>query len=314
MNVLPHLTELDVVPRCVGIRELATALALNTTLTSLDLCGRELGDADAHELAGMLESNTMLKTLRLGSNRLGDGARHLAVALERNKTLMGLSLPVNDIGDDASCHLSAALEGNDTLTFLNLGWNDIGDDGARHLATALERNTTLTTLNLSGNDIGRAGATALRTTLTTNCTLEQLYGVDGVGDILERNRGIRVAREQQVMLRFVFVALAHLLLVLSRCSGSAWHEAIQPRALFAGIVSVVCLQHAIDSWLQSNVKDVVRLIARMLWGTKVGKSGRRCNAFVTHSIRWHRSIQRGTGPSIRQRSDAVLVRKVMSLV
>jgi hypothetical protein len=35
-----------------------------------------------------------------------------------------------------------------------------------------------------------------------------------------------------------------------------------------------------ECWLQSNVKDVVRLIARLLWG-KVVLSWRR-NAFITH--------------------------------
>jgi hypothetical protein len=48
---------------------------------------------------------------------------------------------------------------------------------------------------------------------------------------------------------------------------------MQPCALFAGNVRVVRLQNyyeAIECWLQSNVKDVVRLIARLLWGTKVG--------------------------------------------
>jgi hypothetical protein len=60
--------------------------------------------------------------------------------------------------------------------------------------------------------------------------------------------------------------------VLSRCCDSARAEAIQSRALFAGIVIVVRLQQqsdAMECWLQSNVKDVVRLIARLLWGTKV---------------------------------------------
>ncbi len=61
--------------------------------------------------------------------------------------------------------------------------------------------------------------------------------------------------------------------MLSRCCDSARAEAIQSRALFAGIVSVVCLEQpsdAIECWLQFNMKDVVRLIARLLWGTKVG--------------------------------------------
>ncbi len=70
--------------------------------------------------------------------------------------------------------------------------------------------------------------------------------------------------------------------MLSRCCGSARAEAIQPRAVYAGIVSVVRLQQLFDAvgcWLQSNVKDVVRLIARLLWGTKVELGWRR-NAFA----------------------------------
>ena len=35
--------------------------------------------------------------------------------------------------------------------------------------------------------------------------------------------------------------------------------------------------------VQSNVKDVVRLIARLLWGTKVGSWGLD-NVFVTHLV------------------------------
>ncbi len=47
----PQLTALNYVPSSVGMHELATALALNTTLTILNLSGRGLVDADAHELA-----------------------------------------------------------------------------------------------------------------------------------------------------------------------------------------------------------------------------------------------------------------------
>ncbi len=35
------------------------------------------------------------------------------------------------------------------------------------------------------------------------------------------------------------------------------------------VVRLQQLSYAIECWLQSNVKDVVRLIARLLWGTKV---------------------------------------------
>ncbi len=65
---------------------------------------------------------------------------------------------------------------------------------------------------------------------------------------------------------------------------------------------------AIECWLQSNVKDVGRLIARLLWGTKVGSRawGRNflvayfCLLAQAHSA-WDRAVeprakrQRGTG-------------------
>jgi hypothetical protein len=91
----PQLTMLYDVPSSVGMHELATALALNTTLTHLGLVGRGLVAADAHELAGMpvLERNRTLETLNLADNNIGDdGARHLAAALGRNKTLKTLGL------------------------------------------------------------------------------------------------------------------------------------------------------------------------------------------------------------------------------
>jgi Ran GTPase-activating protein (RanGAP) involved in mRNA processing and transport len=298
----PQLTKLANVPRSVGMRELATALALNTTLTSLWLWNRELDDASAHELAWALdrnrtllalylsvnnigsdgaaafrialERNNTLRELRLSANDVGDdGARHLAAALERNKTLKTLDLSGNDIGSDGAAAFRTALERNNSLTELGLYDNRVGSDGARHLAAALELNTTLERLFLEDNDIGEVGAAALRAALETNCTLDELGGVEGVRDILERNRGVRVERKQQVMLQFFLLPGSFARTVLSCCCGSPRAEAIQPRALFAGIVSVVHLQQLSDTmecWSQSNVKDVVRLIARLLWGTKVG--------------------------------------------
>jgi hypothetical protein len=50
------------------------------------------------------------------------------------------------------------------------------------------------------------GDAALWAALDTNCTLDVLSGVDGVEAILERNRGVRVARKQQVVIQFCFIA------------------------------------------------------------------------------------------------------------
>jgi hypothetical protein len=79
----PQLTELYNVPPSVGMRELATALALNTTLTYLGLRDRGLVAADAHELAGALERNKTLATTASGPTALATwlerwtGTRHL---------------------------------------------------------------------------------------------------------------------------------------------------------------------------------------------------------------------------------------------
>jgi hypothetical protein len=178
----PQLTELVNMPRSVAVRELVTALALNTTLVTLDFGRRVIhDDDDAPEFAAfcsVLERNTTLKTLNMCGSLVGDvGAHHLAAALEQNSTLKELVLRLNGIGYD----------------------------GAERLAAALTRNVTLTVLNLEWNTFGEAGAAALRAALETNCTLDVLKGVDGVEDILKRNREVRVARNQRVMLQFFVV-------------------------------------------------------------------------------------------------------------
>jgi Ran GTPase-activating protein (RanGAP) involved in mRNA processing and transport len=138
-----QLTKLVGVPRSVGMRELAIALVLNTTLTHLGLRDRGLVDADAHELAGALERNKSLKTLDMDTNNGPDGARYLAAALERNKTLKTLNLSFNNIGPDGARHLAAALGRNKVLREFWLDGNNVGDDGAAAFRTALERNNTL---------------------------------------------------------------------------------------------------------------------------------------------------------------------------
>jgi hypothetical protein len=94
----PRLTELHV-PSSVEARELAAALALNTTLTYADLEGNNIGH---------------------------DGARELALGLGRNAALKTLNLSYNDIGPAGAGALSAALGLNASLTTLDLGSNNVG--------------------------------------------------------------------------------------------------------------------------------------------------------------------------------------------
>ncbi|KAM7433100.1 hypothetical protein ABFA07_016615 [Porites harrisoni] len=154
---------------------LAAVLEANTTLTTLDLHGNNIGPAGAESLATALEANTTLTNLNLFGNNIGPaGAESLATALKTNTTLTNLYLSVNDIGPAGAESLATALKTNTTLKTLYLHGSNIGPAGAESLATALKTNTTLTNLDLHGNNIGPAGAESLATALKTNTTLTNL--------------------------------------------------------------------------------------------------------------------------------------------
>ena len=67
--------------------------------TSVDLPRRGLGDEDAAALAAELAVNTSVTELNLEGNRVGAaGAASLASALEKNTTLLTLDLGTNGVG------------------------------------------------------------------------------------------------------------------------------------------------------------------------------------------------------------------------
>ncbi len=143
----PFIKTLDVNTNWLGDVEIAI-LAQNTTLVSLNLQGNVINDESAKALA----QNQTLTWLDLsGSNISAEGAK----ALAKNQTLTWLKLWGAGIGDEGA----KALAQNTTLRFLNLGYeyNRIGNEGAK----ALAQNTTLTSLNLWQNKIGGEGAKAL---------------------------------------------------------------------------------------------------------------------------------------------------------
>ncbi len=57
-------------------------------------------------------------------------------------------------------------------------------------------------------------------------------------------------------------------------------------------------------WLQSNVKDVVRLIARLLWGTKVGVEVEAQTHLSLYLVRWHRPTRRMRRPRAQMREGS----------
>lgn len=108
-----------------GARSLSTALSKNSTLTSLDLWGNEIGDT---------------------------GVRFLLEAPLDVTALRNLAFRDNMIGDAGVASVTKALSGNISLTNLDLRDNMISDSGVVFLTKALLINTTLN-LNLRGNVI-----------------------------------------------------------------------------------------------------------------------------------------------------------------
>ena len=173
-----------------GMLALATALALNTTLTCLHLAavqgdpsssmGPEVGLALATALAlnttltelslqQNVHLNTTLRSLNLASTRLGMvGYKPLLACLRSGPTsltnLTNLGLSSNGLGSKGGVALAAALEGNTSLRRLDLASNEIGAEGGTRLAKLLELSTALSRLDLRSNDL-RACIGALQAAL-----------------------------------------------------------------------------------------------------------------------------------------------------
>ena len=148
------------------------ALAVNTSLTTLDLSGNFIGAEGATFLSQALVVNTSLTTLDLSMNSIGaEGATLLSQTLPVNTSLTTLDLSDNSIGAEGATSLSQALTVNTSLTTLDLSDNSIGAEGATSLSQVVAVNTSLTTLDLSDNSIGAEGATSLFPALAVNTSL-----------------------------------------------------------------------------------------------------------------------------------------------
>ena len=151
------------------------ALAVNSSLTHLDLTGNSIGDSGAASLSQALAVNSSLTKLDLMYNGIGpSGAASLSQALRVNSSLTNLDLTCNKIGPSGAASLSQAFAVNSSLTNLDLSENSIGDSGAASLSQALAVNSSLTNLDLSENSIGNSGAASLSQALAVNSSLTDL--------------------------------------------------------------------------------------------------------------------------------------------
>ena len=178
LAVNTSVTILDLSHNSIGAKgatSFSQALALNTSLTTLDLTDNSIGAEGASSLSQALAVNTSLTTLDLSRNSIGaEGTTSLSQALALNTFLTTLHLSLNSIGDVGATSLSQAVAVNTALTTLDLSRNSIGAEGATSLFQALAVIASLTTLDLSRNSIGAEGATSLSLALAVNTSLTTL--------------------------------------------------------------------------------------------------------------------------------------------
>ncbi|XP_068738348.1 protein NLRC3-like isoform X2 [Montipora capricornis] len=178
LAVNTSLTSLDLSQNSIGAEggtSLSQALAVNTSLTTLDLSDSSIGADGVTSISQALAVNTSLTTLDMSHNSIGaEGATSLSQALAVNTSLTTLNLSANFIGAKAATSLSQALAVNTSLTTLNLSVNSIDAEGVTSLFQALAVNTSLTALGLSGNFISDEGAASLSQALAVNTSLTTL--------------------------------------------------------------------------------------------------------------------------------------------
>ena len=124
---------------CTVRSSLADAIAALTALPGpLTLsCSGHRGAEDVTHFAEYLRVNTTLTVLDLCGNNIGDaGATQLADCLRVNRTLTSLSLYVNRIGDVGAMRLVECLRVNTTLRSFDVGRNNISAEGMRALREA----------------------------------------------------------------------------------------------------------------------------------------------------------------------------------
>eukprot|EP00760_Papus_ankaliazontas_P006675 PhM_4_TR13135/c0_g1_i1/m.17568 len=184
--------------------DIARGLAVNYSLTSVDLSGTRITTDAAMALGAALHTNQHLRHINLSENAtfttdglasLLDGiAEHprieavdlrkcgfrdditvpIANLIAHTTTIHTLDLVGNKITRVGGERIAAALRTNGSVRVLRLGRNKLMREGLAQLCDALVVNRTLTSLDVSGNDISPEGGAALVRVLTQNPRLVDL--------------------------------------------------------------------------------------------------------------------------------------------
>lgn len=147
-----YLTETNTLERLVlddmaqfddsSVREIATGIAKNTSLTALSMRSCSISTVGGKHLVTALSQHPSMRELRLcGNAQLGSSAVDLLCRmLKKTPRLTVLHLSNCGLGEDGASHLAELLRSGGCLTVLAIKRNDIGDAGAIQLAEALMKN------------------------------------------------------------------------------------------------------------------------------------------------------------------------------
>uniref|UniRef100_A0A7S1IVT4 Uncharacterized protein n=1 Tax=Eutreptiella gymnastica TaxID=73025 RepID=A0A7S1IVT4_9EUGL len=182
-----------------AITSLAEALAVNSTLKSLNLTWNFLQAQGIDILAPSLAKNSGLRVLNLSRNFIGDdGLRTLTKALVSNASLISLSLAANEITSRGAKSVAKLLNKGSKLQILDLSENLLEAEGLEVLAGVVP-GTDVRALDLSQCAIGDAPE-ALQVLLGSGSQLEKLdmgdnpvstTMVDAATQALKRNTCLR---------------------------------------------------------------------------------------------------------------------------
>ncbi|KAI8904032.1 hypothetical protein EDD86DRAFT_213758 [Gorgonomyces haynaldii] len=166
--------------------ELAGALQVNTSLSTVLLSGCSISASALIALGTVLQSNNSVDRLDISNNAVKHSAlsqtlvsnvmTHWGRALETNYGLKTLSFAKMGITDWTMCDfLAGTLHNNQNLTTLDLSCNKITRDGGAALCKALESHAALNNLKLSCCSLQDEGAEAISHLLQVNRKIRVLH-------------------------------------------------------------------------------------------------------------------------------------------
>ena len=158
-----------------GAVQLSAGLAVNKSLTRLELWRNPIGDIGAACIGNTIKTNAVLEHLEICDCEItSEGAVQLSAGLAVNKSLTRLELWRNPIGDIGAASIGDAIKTNAVLEHLDIAWCEIASEGAVQLSAGLAVNKSLTRLKLHSNPIGDIGAASIGDAIKTNAVLDYL--------------------------------------------------------------------------------------------------------------------------------------------